>query len=303
MTEAAPAQAGHAGHHTSIWPFLVAIAAGIAFAGLATHLLVTAVGVALFAFAVGGWLHQDRSVKFGLIEGPIEDFPFAGISTRKLGMWIFLASEVFFFTGLMGMSFAMRVRTEAGIADLIADPNFAWPLNVPRTTWAIPGDPESGVLNIPLTALNTFILIASSFTMVSALRAAERGNQNGIRLYLLATLLLGITFVSIQAYEYQKLFLEEGLRPWGLDPVLYAEHHQGMAPPLWGPTYGTAFYVQTGFHGAHVSGGVLGLAFLTAKAFKGRYGAKNHEAIELVGLYWHFVDVVWIFLFTVVYLV
>jgi cytochrome c oxidase subunit 3 len=294
VTETAPAEPAHAGHHTSIWPFLVAMAAGLAFAGVVVHVALVAVGVGLLIYAVGGWLVQDRAVKFGVVEGPIEDFPFKGVSMRKLGMWLFLGSEIFFFTGLIGTAFALRLRTEAGLAALTP-----WPAGVEMTYWAAPGE----ILNVPLTAVNTFILIASSFTMVEALRAAERGNQRGIRFFLLATLLLGITFVSIQAYEYQKLFLDEGLRPWGIDPDIYAENHPGFAPPLWGPTYGTAFYVQTGFHGAHVSGGVLGLAFLTGKAFKGGYSAKNHEAIELVGLYWHFVDVVWIFLFTVVYLV
>ena len=279
MTETAnilPEGGAHEGHHTSIWPFLIGIAAAISFGGLATHLAVTVVGVGLFIFAVGGWLVQDRTVKFGVVEGPIEDHPFRGISMRKLGIWIFLATEVIFFMGIMGMSFALRVRTEATLAPTL-----------PGGTWAAPG----------------FILIASSFTMVEALRSAEMGNQTRLRMFLLATLLLGITFVSIQAYEYQKLFLEEGLRPWGLDRAVFLESHPGEPFPAWGQTYGTTFYVQTGFHGAHVSGGVLGLAFLTAKAFKGGYSQKNHEAIELVGLYWHFVDVVWIFLFTVVYLV
>ena len=284
----------HEGHHTSLWPFLIGISAAISFGGLATHLAATAVGVGLFIFAVGGWLVQDRTVKFGVVEGLIEDFPFRGVSMRKLGIWIFLATEVIFFMGIMGMSFALRVRTEAGLVG--ANPLWNPDLGV---TWAAPGK----VLNVPLTAVNTFILIASSFTMVEALHAAQQGNQARIRLFLLATLLLGISFVSIQAYEYQKLFLHEGLRPWGLDPGTFKALHGGEAVPSWWRTYGTTFYVQTGFHGAHVSGGVLGLAFLTAKAFKGGYSQKNHEAIELVGLYWHFVDVVWIFLFTVVYLV
>src|SRR3990172_226825 len=204
-------------HHTSIWPFLVAVATGLSFGGLVIPLALTAFRVGLLRFAVGGGL----------------------------------------------------------------------PAAAPVPTWAAPG----AILNVHLTALNTFILILSSFTMVEALKSAERGNQAAMKGFLLATFLLGATFVSIQAYEYQKLYLSEGLRPWGIDPALWAERSGGALAPLWGQTFGSTFYVQTGFHGAHVSGGVLALGFLTAKAFKGRYSAKNHEAIELVGLYWHFVDV------------
>ena len=284
-------------HHTSIWPFLVAVATGLAFGGLVIHLALTAFGVGLFVFAVGGWLHQDSRVRFGELEGPLEGHPFFGISTRKLGIWIFLASEIMFFTGILSNAFALRVRTEESILAMITAGTL--PAGAPASTWAAPGQ----ILNVPLTAVNTFILILSSFTMVEALKSAERGNQAAMKGFLLATFLLGATFVSIQAYEYQKLYLSEGLRPWGIDPALWAEHHGGTLAPLWGQTFGSTFYVQTGFHGAHVSGGVLALGFLTAKAFKGRYSAKNHEAIELVGLYWHFVDVVWIFLFTIVYLV
>jgi len=140
--------------------------------------------------------------------------------------------------------------------------------------------------------LNTFILICSSLTMVEALAAIERDDKVKHRVYLLATLLLGITFLSIQAFEYQHLYFGEGLT------FTHAPLGSGVNP-LYGPT----FYAQTGVHGSHVTAGVLALAYVTRKAFKGGFTKENHEAIELVGLYWHFVDVVWIFLFTIVYLV
>ena len=181
-----------------------------------------------------------------------------------------------FFSAIIGSSFTLRLRTGTpGLA------TFQGP-------WATPGQ----ILNVPLTGLNTFILICSSLTMVEALAAIERDDKVKHRFYLLATLLLGITFLSIQAFEYQHLYFGEGLT------FTHAPLGSGV-----NPLYGPAFYAQTGVHGSHVTAGVLALAYVTRKAFKGGFTKENHEAIELVGLYWHFVDVVWIFLFTIVYLV
>src|SRR5206468_260987 len=134
--------------------------------------------------------------------------------------------------------------------------------------------------------------IESKFPRVSAraLGAIERGNQKRLRLFLAATLLLGITFLSIQAFEYQHLY--------------FGEHLTFKSAPFnVNPLYGPTFYAQTGVHGSHVTAGVIGMAYVTRKAFKGGFTKENHEAVELVGLYWHFVDVVWIFLFTIVYLI
>ena len=260
----------HEEHHTSIWPFVIALAGGFGIGGIATRLYVlTVVGVGLLITGVGGWLWQDaKGISFAVRQA-IEERPFGFASVRKLGMWIFIVSEIFFFTGLITAGLALRVRA-----------NF----------WPHPGSADFP-LNIPLTAVNTFILIASSLTMVEALHAAQKGNQAQMKAFLLATLALGTMFVSIQVFEYNKLFFEEHLTPWP----------NAFRPEL--GTFGTAFYAQTGFHGAHVTGGLFGLAYLAAKAFRGKYGKDNHEAIELVGLYWHFVDIVWIFLFPLMYLI
>jgi heme/copper-type cytochrome/quinol oxidase subunit 3 len=181
-----------------------------------------------------------------------------GINVQKLGMWIFLASEVMFFTGLIGSYIVLR---------------FANP------TWPQPGE----ILNVPLTAFNTFVLICSSVTMVKAYAALTSGDQKGLKKYLLATTLIGALFLFIQAYEYQKLF-QHGLT-------------------LTSSIYGSCFYILTGFHGAHVAIGVMCLAFTTIKAFRGRYQTSYVYGVEIVGLYWHFVDLVWIMLFTIVYLI
>ena len=268
----------HEVHHGSIWPFVLAVAGGLGFSGVATHEFVLIIaGIAVLVVGVGGWLWQDaQGVSFS-VKGEFEERPFVGISRRKLGMWIFLVSEIFFFTGLIGAGLTLRLRVPACPA-------------LGQACWPVPGTAEFP-LNIPLTALNTFILITSSLTMVEALHAAQKGNRAHMKAFLLATFLLGATFVSIQVYEYNKLFFEENLSPWV----------NSVRPEL--GTFGTAFYAQTGFHGAHVTGGIIALLFLTVAAFRGKYGKDDHEAIELVGLYWHFVDVVWIFLFPIMYLI
>jgi len=184
--------------------------------------------------------------------------PYAGIGRGKFAMWLFLASEVMFFTGLIGSYIVLR----AGSLE-----------------WTDP----STRLNIPLTAFNTFVLICSSVTMVRALYKAQSGDQAGMKQNLILTVLFGMFFLSVQMYEYNKLF------------------HEGLTP--WGDLFGSTFYTLTGFHGAHVTGGVIALWYLIIRALRGDFSATRWEAIENVGLYWHFVDLVWILLFTIVYLI
>jgi len=259
----------HAGHHTSIWPFVIALAGGFGFGGLATQFWPSVfAGIVLLIVGVGGWVRQDLYGVSFAVKQEAEDWPFTGISARKLGMWLFIISEVFFFTGLIAAGLALRVRADF---------------------WPTPGTPEFP-LNIPLTAVNTFVLLASSFTMAEAVHSAQIGRQGHLKLFLAATLALGAIFVGIQVFEYGKLF-GENLTPWP----------NTIRPAL--GSFGTAFYAQTGFHGAHVTGGILGLAYLNAMAWKGRYGKDNSEGVEVVGLYWHLVDVVWIFLFPIMYLI
>ncbi len=199
-----------------------------------------------------------------------------GVYNKKRGMWIFLLSEVMFFTGLIGAYIILRFAHP----DQFADPGV--------------------VLNVPLTALNTFILICSSVTMVKAFAEIERGNQKGLRMYLLATIALGIVFLGIQVIEYTVL-VSEGFVPMAES---YAAHGRaGGHEVLGGPLYGATFYTMTGFHGTHVTLGVLSLMFVAWKAFRGGYTQADHQGVEIVGLYWHFVDLVWIILFTIVYLI
>ncbi|MGH7558818.1 MAG: cytochrome c oxidase subunit 3 [Gemmatimonadota bacterium] len=189
------------------------------------------------------------------------------VYNQKLGMWVFLLSEVMFFSGLIGAYIILR----------FANPE----------QWAEPGV----VLAVPLTAFNTFMLICSSVTMVKAFAAIEHGDQAGLKKWLVATILLGAAFVGIQVYEYIQL------AGHGFVPMRDAYAAEG------GPLYGATFYTMTGFHGAHVSIGVLCMIFTAVKAFRGRYSEMDYGGVEIMGLYWHFVDLVWIILFTIVYLI
>lgn len=182
-----------------------------------------------------------------------------GVNDKKLGMWVFLASEVMFFTGLIGSYIILR-----------------WGAS---ESWPVPGE----VLNIPVTATNTFLLICSSVAMVKAFAAIEEGDQKHLKLWLLATIVMGASFVGVQAYEYTHLI------------------HDGFLPSS--GLYGSTFYAMTGFHGFHVTMGVLCMTWVLGKAMRGHYTKEDHRGVEVIGLYWHFVDLVWILLFTIVYLI
>jgi heme/copper-type cytochrome/quinol oxidase subunit 3 len=204
--------------------------------------------------------HAEHSLPAGAVMLPsAEAETGSGVYNEKLGMWVFLLSEVMFFTALIGAYIILR---------------FSKP-----DAWGAPGE----VLNIPVTAVNTFILICSSVSMVKAYAAAADGRQQALRWWLVATVLIGAAFVGVQVYEYSELIHKAFLPSSGLQ--------------------GTTFYTMTGFHGFHVTMGVICMAFVTVRAFQGAYTATDHRGVEVIGLYWHFVDLVWIILFTIVYLI
>ena len=206
--------------------------------------------------------------------------PMAGMKVYnlKLGMWVFLLSEVMFFAGLIGAYIILR---------------FAHP-----DAFGGPGV----VLNVPLTAFNTFLLICSSVTMVKAFAAIEQDDQEGLQKWLLATILLGASFVGVQAWEYT-LLVSEGFVPMAESYHAIARGAAEGSEVIGGPLYGATFYTMIGFHGVHVSIGVLCLCFTLWRARKGAYSAGNLGGVEIMGLYWHFVDLVWILLFTIAYLI
>ena len=142
---------------------------------------------------------------------------------------------------------------------------------------------SENLFSIPITSISTFVLLMSSLSMVMALSSMERGNLPGFRTWLTATCILGVTFLGFQVFEFNA-FLQEGLTP-----------RENL--------FGSTFYTLTGFHGAHVTLGVLWLGSLVVASFKGKVTEKSVLDVEIAGLYWHFVDIVWIVIFSVIYLI
>lgn len=138
------------------------------------------------------------------------------------------------------------------------------------------------ILDIPVTSVSTFVLLTSSLAMVLALAAIRRGDQRGTKVWLFTTALLGLTFLGFQGFEFNS-FAHEGLTPRA-------------------NVFGSIFFTLTGFHGAHVTVGVIWLLSLWTMALRGELPQRESLKVELAGLYWHFVDIVWIVIFTVVYL-
>jgi heme/copper-type cytochrome/quinol oxidase subunit 3 len=148
---------------------------------------------------------------------------------------------------------------------------------------SIAGPYPEEILNIPLTSVSTFVLLMSSLSMVLALDAVRRGNKGQSLLWLGGVIVLGSGFLGFQVYEFSH-FVHEGLTI-----------HQNV--------FGSSFFVLTGFHGAHVTVGVIWMATLFLMALRNKLPAGDALKVEIAGLYWHFVDVVWIVIFTLVYLI
>ncbi|MGI8757997.1 MAG: cytochrome c oxidase subunit 3 [Acidimicrobiales bacterium] len=184
-----------------------------------------------------------------------------GLSNEKLGMWLFLGSECLLFGGLISTFLLYRTQDVEGMT----------------------GPAVGDLYDIPFTSVSSFVLLMSSLTMVLSLSAIQRADHRRARTWLLATALLGASFVAGQVYEFTA-FVREGLG--------YTTNLQS-----------SAFYTLTGFHGVHVTLGILMLVSLFVMSLRGRLPAERAETVEIVGLYWHFVDVVWIIIFTVVYLI
>ena len=148
--------------------------------------------------------------------------------------------------------------------------------------------PEGGIVgrdvfDIPFTSVSSFVLLMSSLTMVLALSAIQRADHRAFRTWILTTALLGSTFIAGQVYEFTA-FYREGL---------------GFTTSV----FSSAFYTLTGFHGVHVTFGIVMLVTLFLLSLRGKLASERSESVEIVGLYWHFVDIVWILIFTIVYLI
>lgn len=223
----------------------------------------------------------------------------APVTPGKLAMWLFLATEIMFFTGLIGSYIVLRAGSPPTAYSDKYSPNtpitaISNPEEVKFFNWPLPYDMDVNPLSIDLTAVNTFILICSSVTMVLALGAAQRNDKKLTTRYLLATMLIGGTFLSVQVFEYYQLMFGH-IYPIGVS----ATGH--FTPDV--SLFASCFFTMTGFHGTHVAVGVFMIFCAFLQSLRGTYGATNYASLEYIGLYWHFVDLVWIILFTVVYLI
>ena len=191
----------------------------------------------------------------------------------KAMMWIFLLSDTFIFSCFLTSYMKVRMSTTV-----------PWPN--PSEVFAL----HVGGTSVPLLliAIMTFVLIRSRGTMAMAVNYGYRRDKKKTVALMLATAAFGAMFVSMQAFEWTKL-IEEGVRPWG--------------NPWGAPQFGSAFFMITGFHGLHVSAGVIYLVVVASRVRTGFYDQKgNYDMVEITGLYWHFVDLVWVFIFAFFYL-
>ena len=191
----------------------------------------------------------------------------------KAMMWIFLLSDTFIFGSFLTGYMSVRISTTV-----------PWP--DPSEVFAL----TIGATKVPLIliAIMTFILISSSGTMAMAVNFAYRRERVKAAVLMLATAAFGASFVGMQAFEWTKLILE-GVRPW--------------SNPMGAPQFGSCFFMITGFHGLHVTAGVIYLVTVAVKILRGDYERSgNYQIVEIAGLYWHFVDLVWVFIFALFYL-
>lgn len=182
-----------------------------------------------------------------------------GIPHGKLGMWIFLASEIMLFGAFISAYIVLRMGS----------PNF--------------GVPPEAIMGRPLATLNTFVLITSSVTMVLALAAIQRDDKKQFAAFMILTSFLGLAFLGIKAFEYHHK-IEEGLT-------------------ISSGLFGSFYFTLTGLHALHMIGGLVFNAYVLAQGVRGVFNNRHYERVEYAGLYWHFVDLVWVILFPVFYLV
>jgi heme/copper-type cytochrome/quinol oxidase subunit 3 len=186
------------------------------------------------------------------------DAPALGVDNRKMGIWMLIGSEVVFFSSLITTYMVNRGKS-------------------------IQGPFPAEALNIPLTAINTFVLLTSSLAMVMSLSKFQSGDRRAGLRFLLLTAFLGLLFLGGQIVEFS----------------LLAQQNVSLSQNLFGAT----FFTLTGFHGAHVLVGIIWIALVVVQALMGKITPQNTMNVEIVGLYWHFVDIVWIIIFTLVYLI
>ena len=282
--------------HSSVWPIIGSTALFVTAFGAATFIhqstdkvgaegsygaLIFFAGLAMIAFMMFGWFGTViRESMAGLVSRQLD-------RTYRMGMAWFIVSEVMFFAAFFGALFYARIISVPWLAGaghrlethLTLWPDFAdtWPLFT-----APGGDTTEAMAAWGLPFVNTVILVTSSVTVTFAHWALKKNQRLPLQLWLAVTVALGMTFLTLQVVEYMHAYSELGLS-------------------LGSGIYGSTFFMLTGFHGAHVTMGTIMLLVMLLRALKGHFTPDNHFAFEATSWYWHFVDVVWLFLFTCVY--
>ncbi len=210
-----------------------------------------------------------------------------GVSNMKLAMWLFLGSECLLFAALISTYLLSKANfiTElvAGNPTVVASMQKFKDFAPEKYAEMLEKQSVEPIFDIPFTSASSFILLMSSLTMVLSHKAISNGDYRNTRVWLAATAFLGSIFLAGQVYEFS-IFFSEGIT-------------------FNGSLFGSAFYTLTGFHGIHVTGGVIMLLALLILSLRGKLQRDRAETVELVGLYWHFVDIVWVLIFTIVYLI
>ncbi|QQG49142.1 MAG: cbb3-type cytochrome c oxidase subunit I [archaeon] len=256
---------GHYGHLSSR-PIQLSLGALVFLIGAAFYpglagLPLLLVGAAIVVYSFWGWGRDDLRGKFVIPAEPVGDrWPFAAIPKMKLGMWVFLSSEVVLFGSFLGAYIFIRA--------------------------AAPAWPAAGTIHeVPLGTFNTLVLVTSGLTMFLALQSIRGGDVRRSLGWMGLTFVLGAVFMGVKVSEWVNL---------GASGFVLTDPTTSLAA--------SAYYIIVGLHGAHVTAGLLVMAYLMKKTAMGTYSKDSHEAIENFGLYWAFVDIVWCFVFPLFYL-
>ena len=282
--------------HSSPWPIIGSVALAVTAYGAVNFIHqstdkvgaegswgqpVFFIGLAMIAFMMFGWFGTVIRESIRGMNSDMMD------RSYRQGMAWFIVSEVMFFGVFFGALFYARIISVPWLAGagnnlethVLLWPDFAdtWPL------FMTPGGSITEAMEAwGLPFINTVILVTSSVTVTFAHWALKKNQRVLLPIWLAITVALGTTFLILQVVEYQEAYTELGLT-------------------LGSGIYGSTFYLLTGFHGAHVTMGTIMLAVMLLRSLRGHFSAENHFAFEAVSWYWHFVDVVWLFLFTFVY--
>ena len=241
-------------------PIIVAAGVAVSLLGLALYLPLLIPGIIIVAYALFKMFKEGAEEKFAEREAAVEEkFPLETVTHEKLGLWLFLASEILIFGSLIIAYVYVRVNSSS------------WPV-------------ATQTHNVLLGMTNTIILLTSSLAIVLALYSVKSGNIKGLKIGLASTFALGLVFLAIKfGVEWPDLIRNGFTLNSGLPA--------------------SSYYVLTGLHGLHVAVGLVAVAYLMFRTSKGGFTSTNHVAVENIGLYWHFVDIVWMFLFPLFYLI